>query len=114
MLVYLPQSPPIVLESPSLCLLTQSGCFPPTRFVALKCLKLPPSLSALSLTSTGASPRSDEGLFFSLSVILNLLHYSLQTLLHCTQGSKECKHGGGKIMVVPLFLLVYGCLPAAL
>lgn len=57
MLIYLPQSPLIALESPSLCLLTQSGCFPPMRFVAVKCLKLPHSLSALSPTSTGALPR---------------------------------------------------------
>lgn len=66
MLVYVPQSPPIALESPSLYLSTQLGCFPPTRFVAVKCLKLSSSLSAPSLTYTRASPRQIRGgfLFF--------------------------------------------------
>lgn len=94
MLVYLPQSPPITLESPSLCLSTQSGCFPPTRFVAVKCLKLSPSLSALSESHFNRSLAEADQLrvfAFSLSVILNLLHYSLQTL---PEGGSGCKHGG--------------------
>lgn len=58
----------------------------------MKCLKPSPSLSARSTTGAFAEGRSVEGFSFSLSVILNLLHYSLQTL---PEGSNECKHGGG-------------------
>lgn len=102
-----PQSPLIALESPSPCLSTQSGCFPPTRFVALKCLKC-----LLWWVLEPRRGRSDESFTVSLSVILNLLHYSLQTLPHCTEGSHGCKHGG-KDNSSALILVIYGCLPAA-